>query len=317
MTLIDRAKKILVDCMGVRPGEQVLIVTDDIKQPIGLSLYQAAGALGAEALLMQMGQREVSGQEPPAAVAAAMREADVVLAPTAKSLTHTNARIAAVKAGARIATMPDITEEMFERGAMCADYGEVERLTLRLTDMLTQAKSAKIMKNGMTLTLNLEGRKGIPSTGVYKQPGQAGNLPSGEAYIAPREDGCDGEMCIDGSMVGIGLLKEPLYVNIQGGRLRQITGEDSGKVAFLTEDEHSATIGELGIGTNRGARLCGAILEDEKVYGTVHIAFGTNTSFGGVNKASCHLDGVITAPDLYLDERQILEKGVFVVEELQ
>ncbi|MBC8571105.1 aminopeptidase [Zongyangia hominis] len=312
MTLAERAKKILVDCMGVREGEQVLIVTDDVKEKIGRSLYEAARSLGAEALLMQMGEREVSGQEPPSAVAQAMKAADVVLAPTAKSLTHTNARIAAVKAGARIATMPDITEAMFEGGAMCADYGEVERLTLKLTEMLTQAKSAKIVKDGRTLTLSLEGRKGIPSTGVYKQPGQAGNLPSGEAYIAPREDGCEGEMCIDGSMVGVGLLDEPLYVKIEDGKLKEITGKHSDKVAFLTEDEHSATVGELGIGTNRGARLCGAILEDEKVYGTVHIAFGTNTSFGGVNKASCHLDGVITAPDLYLDGRLVLSRGAFV-----
>ena len=314
MTLLERSKKILADCMGIQPGEQVLIVTDDVKENIGRVLYQAAREMGAEALLMQMLPREVSGQEPPAAVAQAMKSADVVLVPTAQSLTHTNARIQAVKAGARIATMPDITEEMFQRGAICADYGEVERLTLRITDLLTQAKSATIVKEGHTLRLNLDGRKGIASTGVYKQPGQAGNLPSGEAYIAPREDACDGEMLIDGSMVGVGRLEEPLYVEISGGKLRRISGKQSEKVAFLTEDEHSATLGELGIGTNRGAVLCGQILEDEKIYGTVHIAFGTNTSFGGTNKADCHLDGVILKPDLYLDDKLILKGGEFVFE---
>ena len=57
----------------------------------------------------------------------------------------------------------------------------------------------------------------------------------------------------------------------------------------------------------------GIILEDEKVYGTVHIAFGTNTSFGGTNKADCHMDGIILEPTLYFDDRLIIDKGKFVV----
>ena len=75
----------------------------------------------------------------------------------------------------------------------------------------------------------------------------------------------------------------------------------------------NVTIGELGIGTNEAAVLNGVILEDEKVYGTVHIAFGTNTSFGGVNKADCHMDGIILEPTLYLDDEMVIDKGRFVV----
>ena len=82
MTLLERSKKILADCMGIRPGEQVLIVTDDGKENIGRVLYQAAREMGAEALLMQMLPREVSGQEPPAAVAQAMKSADVAVSYT-------------------------------------------------------------------------------------------------------------------------------------------------------------------------------------------------------------------------------------------
>ena len=54
-------------------------------------------------------------------------------------------------------------------------------------------------------------------------------------------------------------------------------------------------------------------LEDEKAWGTVHIAFGSNTSFGGTNKADCHMDGIILKPDLYLDEEKIMEKGRFLI----
>ena len=72
------------------------------------------------------------------------------------------------------------------------------------------------------------------------------------------------------------------------------------------------TIAELGIGTNEAAKLCGIILEDEKLYGTVHIAFGTNTSFGGITKADCHLDGIILNPTLYLDDECVIRKGEFL-----
>ena len=161
--------------------------------------------------------------------------------------------------------------------------------------------------------MSLEGRNGIPSTGVYRELGQSGNLPSGEAYIAPLEGTASGTMKIDGSMVGIGKLNNPLYVKISEGKLTEITGDEKDKVSILLENDRNATLGELGIGTNHAARLTGVILEDEKIFGTVHIAFGTNISFGGVNKADCHLDGVILEPTLYLDDRLIIEKGKFVV----
>ena len=83
-------------------------------------------------------------------------------------------------------------------------------------------------------------------------------------------------------------------------------------LGILFERKENRIVAELGIGTNEKALLCGNTLEDEKVYGTVHIAFGTNTSFGGLNKADCHLDGIILKPTLYLDDKLIIKEGVFV-----
>ena len=237
----------------------------------------------------------------------------VVIVPTAQSLTHTNARIEAAKAGTRVATMPGITKEMFSRGAMTADYNEVEKLTAKVTEMLTRASRARIEKDGYVLNINISGRNGVPSPGVYREAGKCGNLPSGEAYIAPLEDGSDGEMIIDGSMVGIGKLESPLHMTISGGKLRSVTGEKSENLDILLKNEINGTVCELGIGTNEAAILNGIILEDEKVYGTVHIAFGTNTSFGGTNKAECHMDGIILRPTLYLDDTKVIENGVFLI----
>lgn len=311
--LVKIAEQVLVSCLGVKKEESVLVITDDTRKEIGEALYEASCHLGCEGMLLVMKEREVSGQEPPKAVAEAMKAADVVIAPTAKSLTHTSARIEAAAAGTRVATMPGITKEMFSKGAMTANYGEVEKLTAKITDMLTEADNARIEKDGMVLNISLKGRDGVPSPGVYKEAGKCGNLPSGEAYIAPLEDGSDGEMIIDGSMVGIGKLESPLHMKISGGKLRQVTGEKSENLDILLKNEVNGTLCELGIGTNEAAILNGIILEDEKVYGTVHIAFGTNTSFGGVNKAECHMDGIILKPTLYLDDTLVIKEGVFQV----
>lgn len=312
MALMEVAKRILADCMGLATGEKTLIVADDKSHDIGKTLYLAAGELGAAPLLMIMPPTGVSGREPPELVAEAMRNSDVVLCPTTYSLTHTKARIDAAAAGARIATMPGITEAMFRRGAITADYTEVEALTLKLTALLDKAETATIQKDGHTLTLSLAGRKGVPSTGVYKKPGQSGNLPSGEAYIAPVETASAGSMIIDGSMVGIGKLESPLTVHLADGRLTKIDGAPAGKLDVLFAQPENGVLCELGVGANKAAILCGVILEDEKVYGTVHIAFGTNTSFGGTNKAGCHMDGVILKPTLLLDGTPVLVDGEFV-----
>lgn len=313
MALKDSGKNVLASCLAVKPGEEVLIITDDTRVAIGQALYEGAKELGCEAMLMIMAERELSGQEPPQTVAEAMKKADVVVAPTAKSLTHTNARIQAAAAGTRVATMPGITEGMFSEGAITADYDEVEKLTAKVTELLTKASVARIEKDDCVLTIRLDGRDGVPSPGVYREPGKCGNLPSGEAYIAPLEDGSDGEMIIDGSMVGIGKLESPLRMKIKNGKVYEITGEKSEMIDVLLKNEQNATLGELGIGTNEKAILNGIILEDEKVYGTVHIAFGTNTSFGGINKAECHMDGIILKPTLYLDDLKVIENGVFLV----
>ncbi len=313
MDMKKSALSVLTSCMGAKAGESVLIVTDNIKYKIGIALYEAALEIGCEAMLMVMQEREVSGTEPPIAVAEAMRNSDIVICPTAKSLTHTNARINAVKNNARVGTMPGITEQMFLEGAITANFDEVEKITEKITKLLTDAKSARIEKDGYVLNIGLEGRSGVPSPGVYKTPGTGGNLPSGESYIAPVETMANGEMIIDGSMVGIGKLDEPLYVRIKDGKLIEVKGKGSEKLDVLFRNEKNSTIAELGIGTNEKAKLCGVILEDEKVYGTVHIAFGTNTSFGGTNKADCHMDGIILKPNLYLDDKPIILEGQFVI----
>ena len=304
---------VLEDCLAVKEDETVLILTDDNKINIGESLYSEAKKLAKEAVLMVMKPRSVSGEEPPEVVAEAMKKFDVILCPTSTSITHTNAKINAVKEGARLASMPGITEDMFMEGAITADYNQVETLTLKIKELLTKSKIAKIVKDDYVLEMGLNGREGRASTGILRNPGDTGNLPSGEAYIAPLEDCTNGEMVIDGSIVGVGKLDSPIYVKIKNGKLLELKGKDSDKLQVLFDNERNKIVGELGIGTNNAARLTGVILEDEKIYGTIHIAFGTNTSFGGTNKANCHIDGIIINPTLYLDDKIVIDKGTICI----
>lgn len=313
-TMADVAARMLATCMGLRQGESLLVVTDTPTREIGEALFQAGGQIGAQAMLMVAPATGRHGAEPPPAVAEAMKRADVVVCPTHFSLTHTQARLEAAKAGARIATMPGITEDMFFAGAVSADYEAVAAMTGRLTELLTEARQARLVKGGKELVLSLEGRQGVASTGLYRERGQSGNLPSGEAYIAPVEGTARGEVIIDGSVAGIGRLAAPLVATIQEGLLTEVEGPAASQLLGLLGDSPRArNVGELGVGTNDKARLSGIVLEDEKVYGTVHIAFGDNSTFGGNTRAGVHIDGIILDPDLYLDGRLVVSQGKVLI----
>lgn len=312
--LIAGARNILKQCLDLKPDETLLIVSDGTCPEICQALRVAGKEMAAEALLLEMAPRERSGQEPPDVVAVAMKQADVVVCPTAHSLTHTRARQEAAAAGARIATMPGITLDMFEHGPITANYSEVARLTQRVADILTHGKHVRVVKDGAVFTCSIEGRAGIPSTGVYRERGQSGNLPSGEAYIAPLEGTAEGDLIVDGSIAGIGLLSEPLRLTVRQGLLVRADGDRAQEwLAKLGDSDAARNVAELGIGTNRKARLTGVILEDEKAYGTIHVAFGSNATFGGTVQAGVHLDAVIRRPTVYVDGQLVMQDGELTV----
>src|SRR5699024_2234448 len=130
---------------------------------------------------------------------------------TKHSLTHTEARKNANAKGIHVITMPGITEDMFHLGAMSADYSIVEKETIEMTKKLTEAEKVTIdTGRNYKLTIPIHNREGIASTGVFREKAASGNLPSGEAYIAPVEGGANGEIEITGSISGIGLIEEPI-----------------------------------------------------------------------------------------------------------
>lgn len=298
--------------MGLKPEETLLVVTDEVKRDIGLALHEAGKQLCKESILVEMKSREINGEEPPFAISEMMKMVDVVVIPTAKSLTHTDARRNAVKEGVRVGTMPGISVEIMSR-CLNADFDKIVELTEYVAKRLEGVKTVKVVTEaGTNLVMPIEGRMIIPSTGVLREKGQSGNMPSGETYLAPIEGKSNGTLVIDGSMAGIGVIKTPIKVEIRDGYAEEITGGEEAQrlIAMLDKNGREArAVAEFGIGTNYKAILSGQILEDEKVLGTIHVAFGNNLTMGGSIAVNSHLDGLVKSPDVYFDDELVMKKG--------
>jgi leucyl aminopeptidase (aminopeptidase T) len=312
MALIDGAKTAIETCLGVKKGEIVLILTDTEKESIGKALFDVALEAKAEAILVKMLPRSRHGEEPPRAIANMMKNADVIIAPTTYSVTHTQARKNANKAGARIATMPGIISKMMSAGGMTADFKDVEKGVKRLAKKLDGVKMINILTElGTDFTVKVEGRRWYKDTGICHKKGEFMNLPAGEVFIAPKERTAEGKLIIDGAFWE--KLENPVEIDVKGGYAKRISGTKEIAKQVSKRGKEGRNIAEVGIGMNPKAKIIGNVLEDEKVLGTVHVALGDNSTFGGRVKAGIHIDGIIKKPTFIADEKVIMENGELLV----
>jgi leucyl aminopeptidase (aminopeptidase T) len=169
--------------------------------------------------------------------------------------------------------------------------------------------------NGSDLRLGIEGRSGIPDGGDLRHRGAFGNLPCGEGFIAPVEGTGEGRLVIDGTIATLGVDDEPAELVVDGGHLVSAGGKRGRRLMeLLTEHGSDGTnVAELGIGTNPRAHLSGEVLEDEKILGTAHVAFGASAAIGGTVQVPVHLDCVVMKPDLTVDGEPVVRDGNLVV----
>lgn len=308
---LDRAvRTVLRDCLKIEPGEQVLIVCNPVTEDIASLMRIEAQGDGAEATMAVISERDSHAAEPPGPVAAAMLACDVLLAPTIQSLSHTDARRAASEAGVRVASLPGVTEEMLAR-LMDVDMRALRRLGRAVSNALTGSEARITCANGSDLRLGLEGRTPIIDAGVLGKPGAFGNLPCGEAFIAPVEGTGEGKLVVDGSIAGIGQLSEPVTLTVSDGHLTEASGEAGALLMELLEEHgpDGTNVAELGVGTNAEATLSGNVLEDEKILGSAHVAFGASAAIGGTIQVPVHLDCVVLEPTVEVDGRTIAQAG--------
>lgn len=314
LPIMKGARIAIETCMDVKPDETVLVVTDVGKVKIAEAFAYASGAVGAKTVISIMEPLRKRGEEPPKPVAEAMKVADVVLIPTSRSLSHTDARREATKSGSRTASMPGITDDMMSLGGLTADYEKVAKLTDKVAAILEKGKKVEVTTpSGTDLTMIIEGRPPLKDTGLYHRPADWGNLPAGEACLAPVEGTTQGTLVID-SMGKI--VKEPLHITVKNGWAKKLKGPDAKQLENMLQsaDKNAYNIGELGIGTNPKARITGALLEDEKVLGTIHIALGDNTSYeGGHTKSKIHADGILLQPTVKVDGGFLMKNGKLLI----
>jgi leucyl aminopeptidase (aminopeptidase T) len=313
---LEQAVRTVVErCLRVRDGETVLVVADPESTAIGEALMAAAREAGGDAVLTLLPPDPRRGTEPPAPVAAAFAAADVFIAPCLPSLSHTSARKHACELGHRGATLPGVTADMLAR-LMSTDFDALAARCRAVAELLTDADAARITcPHGTDVRLDLRGRAGISDEGNLSDPGAFGNLPCGEGFISP----AGGEGTIATTSLGlVGLTAEPVLLTVTGGVLADARGggADGGDgpaqeyLAML--DAHGPlgrNLAELGVGTNDRATLTGNILEDEKILGTTHIAFGASAGIGGTVTVPVHLDVVVLDPSLWIGTTQVLDAG--------
>ena len=307
--VVTAAETAVEQCLAVEAGETCVVVTDDRRAPIGEALYEAALEATEEAVVVRYPPGSQHGAEPPAPVAAALAAADAFLAPTTKSLSHTRARSDATDGGARGATLPGITEEVFTTG-LDADYEAIAAECAAMFSAVEGADEIRVTSpQGTDVTFELGEQDWYEDTGIVHEPGSFSNLPAGEVFVSP--ESADGTYVVDGTIRPYGLLAEGQTVTFEvaDGYVTSvdddaIRGELEEAAAEAGEDAYN--LAELGIGTNIGVTdLVGSVLLDEKAGGTVHIAVGDDAGIGGDTEAPIHMDGILREPTVYADGAEL------------
>ncbi|MFC7072864.1 aminopeptidase [Halovenus rubra] len=303
------AKTAVEQCMDLSPGESFVVVTDKKRQAIGEALYRVAEEITDEAAIVRYPVGAQHGEEPPEPVGEAMSGADVVLAPTTKSLSHTTARMEATDSGTRAATLPGITDGVFLMG-LNADYETIREECASVLEQVEQADEIRVTSpQGTDITMTVSEREWREDTGIVHQPGDFSNLPAGEVFVSP-ESGT-GTVVVDGTMMPHGELtgEQTVRFEVEEGFITQIDDDEiRAQIETAAEDVGDAAynLAELGIGTNIAvSELVGSVLLDEKAGGTVHLAIGDNHAIGGEVEAPLHLDGILREPTVFADGSQI------------
>jgi len=311
MSLLKGARIAVRQCMNIKPNEKVLILTDKkMHNSIPLALYRESLEITDNVDIKIIKTPKHDGEEPNKKIADLMKKYDVIFITTSKSLTHTKAvRNASKKV--RIASMPNVTKFSFEKGGLTANYNKVDKLCKIMLRHVKKAKNARITsKNGTNLELKLGKHKWIDDSGICHKKGCGPiNLPSGEVATAPDEGKANGILVID----KYGEYGDNIKITVKNGYAIEIQGSPELKKEVNKLGKKARNIAELGIGTNPKAKVIGNVLEDEKVFGTVHIALGNNKFAGGRVNIPFHVDGIILKPTLQIGRKTIIKNGKWLI----
>jgi leucyl aminopeptidase (aminopeptidase T) len=315
-----KGASIVVDtCADVQPGEDVLVVSDWEVAGVAERVAAAANERDANVTMALMDPREYDGNEPEPSVAAAMMEADVIITPVHRSITHSSSVAEAKEAGARVISMVKFTEEQLVRGGLYADYEEMRPHCEEMARKFSEASEARITSpQGTDVTVGLEGREGNAHPGIADEPGEFTALVHIEANIAPVEETTEGTVVFDGAIpnLDIGVLDTQVTMEMEDGAVTSVEGgKEADRIADVWADHDDPAvynIAQLAVGMNPECpEFNGWFSNDHGRYGNVHFGIGTSSNLGGTTRAPVHFDAMMGEPTLELDGETVLEDGEF------
>lgn len=314
-SIVDCAYTALRECLSLKQRERLLVVCDPPCREVASAFFEAGNRMCREAVMVQFRPRKENGNEPPEPTGKWFSQFEVAVMPTSKSLSHTRARREASGKGTRIATLPGITPEVFLR-TMATDWAQLGTVTRKIAAQMSSAKKITVRTAaGTDFCFETGGRRAKADDGKIGTPGSFGNLPAGEAYLAPLEGTAEGVLVFDGSFPLAGPLNKPLVLRVRKGEVVEVSGHPCWRGLnriFNAHGKPARNIAEFGVGTLDTARISGNILEDEKVKGTIHVAVGDNASMGGSVQVPVHLDGIVRSPTVWLDGTLWMRNGAIV-----
>jgi len=315
-------------------GESLVIVCDDEKKEIGKAFADGALTLGLWTRLVMLETSDKTRKEIPSQLLEVLTEQkpDVYVNLLRESREETPFRIKIIRLQrrdirSRLGHCPGVTLAMLIEGALALTAEEHRRMQ-NFADKLILALDGAVtieISNlaGTNLFLGVEGREFFTDTKYDWRLRKWMNLPTGEVIVAPLENSLNGRLVCDMAIGGIGPIKTPVEIVAKNGQAQKATSEDKEVLKkvrdTLNTDEWSDVVGEFAFGINPEAKLVQEFLEDEKILGTTHIAFGHNTDFpGGRNASKNHMDLLISRPTVKITKADgssttILEKGEFKV----
>jgi aminopeptidase len=336
-TIEQGAQQAVRTCARLRPGETVVIVTDEETEHIASRLREVAEQITPGKIttfvLEDFGERPEDGSAPlklPHEIGEAMRGAEVsFFAASGKKGEVGSLRLPLIElvhatSQLRHGHMPGITDLLMRTG-MCADYGEVQRISAGVGEMVREARHIRVTSPaGSDFTAEFSpSLKWVVCDGILR-PGKPTNLPEGEVFTCPY-DVKEGLIVIDGILGDYfseryGLVQDtPVTWEITDGRVRRIACVNDELreelEEYMGQDENAKRLGEFAIGTNTGVeRLVGNMLQDEK-YPGIHVAVGEPLPHetGADWSSVVHLDGVLQRVTIDVEGQVIMRDGRFVL----
>jgi len=297
VNLRQASRKLFLQNVGLKKRERVLLVTDGNAPRLFKALYETVVELGARASVLKI-SADRRNSEPIPQARALFNAANVIIAPTAKSISHCpETRIARKRFGARVASMPGITEKLFLK-AMTVNASRVRKACARLLKQLEYARTVRVKTaSGTALTVRLGREKFKAEDGILNARGRLSNIPFGEVGAAPVEN-ADGILTID-CWKKIIKPSNKAALQIKNGRIKEWNAAAAPFVNYLKKaGKNAMRIVEFSFGTNTFFKKpIGITLFDEKIAGTAHVAFG---GWGNQRISRVHEDVVLLKPKAWI-----------------